>query len=136
MLPSERAKAAGAPVEPDIGKLEPGTLLTIEWQGKPVWILRRTERMLRLLGAGDQQLSDPQSEVPQQPAYCKNSARSIKPEYLVSLGLCTHLGWVPGFRPDIAPADQSESSASYLYERIWTHHRYGLQIARNWIRKA
>lgn len=105
MLPSERAKAAGAPVEADIGKLEPGTLLTIEWQGKPVWILRRTERMLRLLGAGDQQLSDPQSEVPQQPAYCKNSARSIKPEYLVSLGLCTHLGCVPGFRPDIAPAD-------------------------------
>ena len=105
MLPSERAKAAGAPVETDIGKLEPGTLLTVEWQGKPVWILHRTDEMLRRLGEDDRQLRDPQSALPQQPTYCRNPTRSIKPEYLVSVGLCTHLGCVPTFRPDIAPAD-------------------------------
>lgn len=105
MLPSERAKAAGAPVEADISKLEPGTLLTVEWQGKPVWILRRTDAMLRLLGKDDRRLNDPQSAVPQQPGYCRNPTRSIKPEYLISVGICTHLGCVPTFRPGIAPAD-------------------------------
>lgn len=105
MLPSERAKVAGAPVEVDISKLEPGTLLTVEWQGKPAWILRRTDKMLQLLGANDRRLNDPQSKVPQQPAYCENPTRSIKAEYLVSVGLCTHLGCVPTFRPEIAPAD-------------------------------
>ena len=105
MLPSEKAEAAGAPVEADISDLKPGALLTVEWQGKPVWILHRSEEMLRRLGEDDRRLSDPQSAVPQQPAYCRNPARSIKPEYLVSVGLCTHLGCVPTFRPDIAPAD-------------------------------
>ena len=105
MLPSERAKVAGAPVEADFSKLEPGTLRTVEWQGKPVWILRRTDEMLRLLGKDDGQLSDPQSDIPQQPAYCRNPARSIKPQYFVSVGLCTHLGCIPTFRPKIAPAD-------------------------------
>lgn len=105
MLPSERAKAAGAPVEADISNIEPGALLTVAWQGKPVWILRRTDEMVRLLEDDDRRFSDPQSEVPQQPAYCRNSARSIKPEYLVSVGICTHLGCVPTFRPEIAPAD-------------------------------
>lgn len=105
MLPSERAKAAGAPVEVDCSKLEPGTLLTVGWQGKPIWILRRTDEMLRLLGTDDQRLRDPQSEEPQQPAYCKNPSRAIKPEYLVAVGLCTHLGCIPTFRPDIAPDD-------------------------------
>ena len=70
MLPSERAKAAGAPVEIDLSKLGPGTLLTVGWQGKPIWILRRTDEMLRLLETDDQRLRDPQSEEPQQPAYC------------------------------------------------------------------
>lgn len=105
MLPSERAKAAGAPVEADISNLEPGTLLTVEWQGKPVWILHRTGEMLRLLGEDEQRLSDPQSAVPQQPAYCRNPTRSIKPGFLVAVGICTHLGCVPTFRPQLAPGD-------------------------------
>jgi ubiquinol-cytochrome c reductase iron-sulfur subunit len=105
MLPSERAKAAGAPVETNISDLEPGTLRTMEWQGKPVWIVRRTDEILRLLGEDQQRLSDPQSAVPQQPAYCRNPTRSIKPEFFVSVGLCTHLGCVPTFRPEIAPVD-------------------------------
>ncbi len=105
MLPSEKAKVSGAPVEADISKLEPGTLLSVEWRGKPVWILGRTDEMLQLLGKDDRRLSDPQSAVPQQPAYCENPTRSIKPEYLVSVGICTHLGCVPTFRPEIAPAD-------------------------------
>ena len=105
MLPSERVKAAGAPVEIDISDLEPGTLRTVEWRGKPVWILRRADEMLRLLGGDDRRLVDPQSAVPQQPAYATNPTRSIKPEILVAVGLCTHLGCVPTFRPQIAPAD-------------------------------
>ena len=105
MLPSERAKSAGAPVEADISKLKPGELITVEWQGKPVWILHRTDEMLRELSKDEQQLSDPQSDVPNQPKYSKNSMRSIKPKYLVSVGICTHLGCVPNFRPEISPDD-------------------------------
>ncbi len=105
MLPSERAKAAGAPVETDIINLEPGTLLTVEWQGKPVWILHRTDEMLRLLGEDEQRLSDPQSAIPQQPAYCRNPTRSIKPGFLVAVGICTHLGCVPTCRPEVAAPD-------------------------------
>lgn len=96
---------AGAPVEADISKLEPGALLTVEWRSKPIWILRRTDEMLQLLEKNHQRLSDPDSAVPQQPTYSKNPTRSIKPEYLVSVGICTHLGCVPTFRPEIAPAD-------------------------------
>jgi ubiquinol-cytochrome c reductase iron-sulfur subunit len=95
MLPSARAKAAGAPVEVDISKVEPGMLLTVEWRGKPVWIVNRTKEMLDLLAKHDDQLSDPKSEQPQQPDYCKNATRSIKPEYLVAVGICTHLGCSP-----------------------------------------
>lgn len=105
MLPSERAKAVGAPVDIDISKLEPGTMLTVEWQRKPVWIVRRTREMLRLLENDDGLLSDPQSKITQQPAYCKNATRSIKPQYFVSVGVCTHLGCVPSFRPDVASVD-------------------------------
>ncbi len=95
MMPSARAKAAGAPVEVDISKVEPGMLLTVEWRGKPVWIVNRTKEMLDLLAKHDDQLSDPKSEQPQQPDYCKNATRSIKPEYLVAVGICTHLGCSP-----------------------------------------
>lgn len=95
MMPSARAKAAGAPVEVDISKIEPGMMITEEWRGKPVWIVNRTKEMLALLINHDAQLTDPNSEVPQQPAYCKNPHRSIKPEYLVTVGLCTHLGCSP-----------------------------------------
>lgn len=95
MAPSERAKSAGAPVEVDIGKLEPGQMLTVEWRGKPVWIIRRTPEMLESLKKTEDKVSDPKSEKPMQPEYCQNQARSIKPEYLVAVGICTHLGCSP-----------------------------------------
>lgn len=104
-LPSERAKAGGAPVEAEITALEPGELRTVEWRSKPVWILRRTEAMLKRLENDERLLSDPKSEVPQQPEYARNASRAINPEYLVAVGLCTHLGCVPTFRPEVAPAD-------------------------------
>lgn len=105
MNPSERAKAAGAPVEADVSKLEAGQMMTIEWRGKPVWIVRRSEQNLSDLSSLNDQLLDPASELQQQPDYAKNAARSIKPEYLVLVGICTHLGCSPAYRPDIAPAD-------------------------------
>jgi len=105
LMPSERAKAAGAPVEVDISAIEPGTMKVVEWQGKPVWIVRRTKAMLDLLGKHDDLLSDPGSSVQQQPEYCNNPYRSIKPEVLVVLGVCTHLGCSPTFRPEVAPPD-------------------------------
>lgn len=105
MNPSARAQAAGAPVEADVSKLEPGQMMTVEWRGKPVWIVRRTERNLKDLPSLNEQLSDPSSEMQQQPEYAKNETRSIKPEYSVLVGICTHLGCSPTYRPDIAPAD-------------------------------
>lgn len=105
MLPSARARAAGAPVEVDISKIEPGMLLTVEWRGKPVWIVNRTPEMLGLLGKHDDQLTDPKSEQPQQPDYCTNPTRSIKPELLVAVGICTHLGCSPTFRKEVGAAD-------------------------------
>ena len=105
LQPSERAKAAGAPVEVDISSIEPGSMISIEWQGKPVWIVRRTQEMLDLLPKHDADLADPSSSIPQQPEYCNNQTRSIKPEILVVLGVCTHLGCSPTFRPEVAPAD-------------------------------
>lgn len=92
--PSERAKAAGAPVEADLSKLEPGQMQVVEWRGKPVWILHRTPEMLASLEKVDQ-LADPKSEKPNQPDYAQNEVRSIKPEYLVVVGICTHLGCSP-----------------------------------------
>lgn len=103
--PSERAKAAGAPVEVEIGKLEPGMLITVDWRGKPVWVLHRTQAMLDLLGKHDNALRDPQSEAAQQPSYARNLVRSIKPPFFVAIGICTHLGCVPTYRPDVAAAD-------------------------------
>ena len=105
MLPSARAKAAGAPVEVDISKLEPGMLMTVLWRKKPVWIINRTEQNLKDLPTLDDQLADPKSEVPQQPAYIKGDDRSIKPQYMVMVGICTHLGCSPTYRPEIAPED-------------------------------
>jgi ubiquinol-cytochrome c reductase iron-sulfur subunit len=105
LMPSERAKAAGAPVEVDISTIEPGSMISIEWQGKPVWIVRRTPDMLKELNTHDSELVDPTSSVPQQPEYCNNATRSIKPEYLVVLGVCTHLGCSPTFRPEVSPTD-------------------------------
>ena len=105
MMPSERAKAAGAPVEADISKLEPGMLLMVEWRGKVVWILKRTPEMLENLKKLDDKVADPKSEREQQPKYAQNPSRSIKPEILITEGVCTHLGCSPVFRKDIAPAD-------------------------------
>lgn len=103
--PSARAKAAGAPAEADISKLEPGQMLRVKWRGKPVWVIRRTQKNLDDLATLDDRLADPASEVPQQPEYCQNPTRSIKPEYMVAVGICTHLGCSPTYRPEIAPAD-------------------------------
>ncbi|HEX4884968.1 MAG TPA: ubiquinol-cytochrome c reductase iron-sulfur subunit [Casimicrobiaceae bacterium] len=105
LFPSERAKAAGAPVEVDIGKLEPGQKIDVEWRGKVVWLIRRTPEMLASLPKVEPQLADPKSNGSEQPAYAKNETRSIKPEVLVAVGICTHLGCSPTFRKDVAPAD-------------------------------
>jgi ubiquinol-cytochrome c reductase iron-sulfur subunit len=104
--PSERAKALGAPEEADISKLEPGALLRLKWRGKVTWVVRRTEQNIADLKTLNSKLADPDSEVTtQQPAYAKNATRSIKPEFAVLVGICTHLGCSPTFRPEVAPAD-------------------------------
>lgn len=95
MLPSERAKAAGAPVEADISKLEPGQMMTVEWRGKPVWIIHRNKEMMDTLPKLADAVADPKSEKNQQPEYCRNEHRSIKPEIMVAVGICTHLGCSP-----------------------------------------
>ncbi len=105
MQPSARAKAAGAPVQADIGKLEEGQIMRVKWRGNPVWIVHRSKHMLDSLGDLDSAVSDPESEQSDQPSYARNSARSIKPKFLVAIGICTHLGCSPTFRPDVAPAD-------------------------------
>jgi ubiquinol-cytochrome c reductase iron-sulfur subunit len=106
MQPSAQARAAGAPVEISIAKVEPGMLIRQEWRGKPIWVVGRTEQMLKNLSKLDSQLRDPHSTVTsQQPAFAQNEYRSMKPEYLVLIGICTHLGCSPTFRPEIAPPD-------------------------------
>jgi len=95
LAPSERAMSAGAPVEADISKLRPGELMTVEWRGKPVWIIHRSPEMLAALKAAEPFLADPQSERPQQPDYATNEFRSRKPEIMVAIGICTHLGCSP-----------------------------------------
>lgn len=106
LQPSERALAAGAPAVVDVSKLEPGQQITVKWRRKPVWVLRRTPEILTNLKTLTDQLRDPESRIEsQQPAYARNDYRSIRPEYLVVVALCTHLGCVPSFRPDVAPPD-------------------------------
>ena len=107
LAPSERAKALGASVKVDIGKLEPGQMVIAVWRRKPIWVVRRTPDMLKTLDEVAPQLSDPDSEVKQQPDYIKKTGkdRAIKPEYMVLTGICTHLGCSPKFRPD-APAPE------------------------------
>jgi ubiquinol-cytochrome c reductase iron-sulfur subunit len=104
-MPSERAKTAGAPVEVDISKLQPGQKVTVEWRGKPVWIVKRTEKNLEDLPTLDDMLRDPSSENEQQPVYARNEYRSIKKDISVLVGICTHLGCSPTYRPEVAPAD-------------------------------
>ncbi len=98
-------RSAGAPVEADLSKLSPGQLATVEWRGKPVWILHRTPEMIERLGRFDRLLLDPASARTQQPKYCGNPLRSIRPEWWIAVALCTHLGCVPSVRKDVAPAD-------------------------------
>ncbi|EDY87513.1 ubiquinol-cytochrome c reductase, iron-sulfur subunit [gamma proteobacterium HTCC5015] len=105
MSPSARARAAGAPVEADISKLEAGRRVTFKWRGKPVWIVNRTDKMLADMKTLEGTLADPNSEAPQQPEYTQNGTRSIKDKYLVLVGLCTHLGCSPQFRPEVAAED-------------------------------
>ena len=95
LAPSERAKSAGAPVEVDISKLAPGQMMTVEWRGKPVWIIHRTKEMIDGLRKADDKVADPKSERQMQPDYAKNETRSIKPEIMVAIGICTHLGCSP-----------------------------------------
>lgn len=106
LTPSARALAAGAPVEVDISKIEAGALVRVIWRGKPVWVVNRTEEMLGALASLDSKLKDPTSSVEaQQPAYAKNESRARKDQYLVMVGICTHLGCSPTYRPEVAPAD-------------------------------
>jgi len=105
MQPSAKARAAGAPVRADISKVELGQMIRVKWRGKPVWIVNRTDSMLETLPTLDDQLRDPKSLEPQQPPYAQNEWRSIKQEYLVLIGICTHLGCSPTYRPDVGAAD-------------------------------
>lgn len=100
-LPSAKAQAAGAPVQVDLSTLEPGQQATVEWQGKPVWIIRRTKAMLNTLPKVEDQLRDPKSVVDQQPSYVNPQHRAINPEYLVLVGVCTHLGCSPKYTPEV-----------------------------------
>lgn len=104
--PSARARAAGAPARADISRLEPGQQMTVEWRGRPVWIINRTAEMLESLEQIEGRLADPNSEVvSQQPEYAQNRGRSRNPQFLVVIGICTHLGCSPTYRPEIAPND-------------------------------
>ena len=105
MNPSARARAAGAPVEVDLSRVEPGMMVTVEWRGQPVWVVHRTREMLDSLPKLDGAVADPGSSMPMQPDYAKNEARSIKPEYLVLVGICTHLGCSPSQK--LAPGTES-----------------------------
>jgi len=108
LAPSERAKALGAPVTIDISKVEPGQMIVAVWRRQPIWVVRRTQAMIASLKEVTGALADPESEVPQQPDYIKQTgeARALKPEYMVLKGICTHLGCSPKFRPvETAAAD-------------------------------
>ncbi|MEH6551401.1 MAG: ubiquinol-cytochrome c reductase iron-sulfur subunit [Pseudomonadales bacterium] len=103
--PSAKAKAAGAPVKVDISKVKPGEMIVVEWRGKPVYVVHRTEEELARLEQDTDRLADPGSERIMQPSYATNTARSIKPKYMIMVGLCTHLGCAPKFRPELTAPD-------------------------------
>jgi ubiquinol-cytochrome c reductase iron-sulfur subunit len=105
MWPSERARAAGAPIEVDVSRIAPGELAVFEWRGKPVWVLRRTQEMIASLKAVEARLSDPNSKASEQPKYAENEYRSAKPDLLVLVGVCTHLGCSPQEKPAEAKAE-------------------------------
>lgn len=103
--PSAKARAAGAPVRIDIGKIEPGAMVTEEWRGKPVYIVHRTPEILARLNEDTDRLRDPDSQQSKQPGYVDPANRALRPEYLILLGLCTHLGCAPMYRPEVGAAD-------------------------------
>ncbi|MEQ3695766.1 MAG: ubiquinol-cytochrome c reductase iron-sulfur subunit [Pseudomonadales bacterium] len=103
--PSAKAKAAGAPARVNISKLAPGEMMVGEWRGKPIYVVRRTPEVLENLYKMDGELRDPESVEPMQPDYAQNHYRSIKDEYLVLIGICTHLGCAPQYRPEVGAAD-------------------------------
>ncbi len=112
--PSAKAKAAGAPVEVDISKLEDGQMVRVEWRGKPVWVVRRSDAVLEELDGHDGQLRDPSSDEPQQPEYAQNKFRSVKPEIFLAVGICTHLGCSPTYLPDSFSEQVSGVSAGFF----------------------
>ena len=103
-FPSARALAAGAPVEVDVSKVEPGQQITVEWRGKPVWVLRRTPEMVDKLKGHDEALVDAESKASKQPDYVKGAGRSIKPEVFIVEGVCTHLGCSPTLKKEVGAA--------------------------------
>ncbi|MDH4046410.1 MAG: ubiquinol-cytochrome c reductase iron-sulfur subunit [Gemmatimonadota bacterium] len=103
--PSTRARALGAPVAVDISKLDEGAMVRVVWRGQPVWVLHRSKDMLERLARDAAALKDPESNESQQPPYAKNDTRALRPEYLVVIGNCTHLGCAPIERFEVAPAD-------------------------------
>lgn len=115
MLPSERAKAMGAPVEADVGTMAPGEMQILEWRGKPVWIVRRTKEMLEGIKKSEANVADPKSEVPQQPDYAKNEFRSVKDEFAVLVGVCTHLGCSPQLKSGDAQAEMGADWGGGFY---------------------
>lgn len=115
MWPSERAKAAGAPVEVDISRIAPGELAVFEWRGKPLWVIRRTKEMLDSLKAAEPRLSDPGSKHSEQPKYAQNEFRSAKPELMVMEGVCTHLGCSPQLKPPEAKAEMGSDWVGGFY---------------------
>ncbi|OGA05951.1 MAG: ubiquinol-cytochrome c reductase iron-sulfur subunit [Betaproteobacteria bacterium RIFCSPHIGHO2_12_FULL_69_13] len=115
MWPSERAKAVGAPVEVDVSRLAAGELAVFEWRGTPVWVMKRTQEMLAGLKPIEAKLIDPKSEVPQQPEYAKNEYRSVKPELMVVIGVCTHLGCIPQTKGADAKAEMGADWTGGFY---------------------
>ena len=111
--PSAKAKAAGAPVKADISKIEPGQMVVVEWRGKPVYVVNRTDAQLEVLPSMNERLKDPDSLASVQPAYIEGVDRAIRPNLLVIVGLCTHLGCAPKFRPEVGAADLSTSGQQW-----------------------
>ncbi len=105
LKPGAGTLESGAPIDVDITKLEPGQMIRVEWRGQPIWVLSRPEEMLATLPKLEPLLSDPDSDESVQPESCKNPHRSIKPEVFVAVGICTHLGCSPTYRPEVAPPD-------------------------------
>ena len=104
-LPSARAKAMGAPIDIDISNIEEGQRLTLDWRGQPIFVIRRTQESIKNLSSLNDKLRDPGSQEEQQPTYAKNKHRSIKPEIFVVVGICTHLGCVPLYKPKVGEID-------------------------------